>query len=129
MIGRSLTLLLVLVVAATVFVGPAATPAQAGDTGAIIAGIIIGGLIGAAIADNDRDCHRDRYRYGAPYYRYDPPRCERRPPAYAPYNHGYRDGRHGDHGRYDGHGYRGGRDGRSDYRPGGPGGPGGSYRR
>jgi len=117
MSGRNLAVLLVLAVVATVLAGPAATPAAADDrTGAIIVGAIIGGLIGAALGDNDRDCHR--YRAGAPYYRYDQPRCEWRTPPWAPYNHGYRDGWQGDRDRRDGGGYRpyGGHDGRDDYR-------------
>jgi|ADurb_H2B_02_Slu_FD_contig_31_1181665_length_897_multi_5_in_0_out_0_2 hypothetical protein len=116
MLGRNLALLVVLAVVATFLAGPAAAPAAADDdTGAIIAGMIIGGLIGAALSDHDRD----RHGYRPPYYRYDPPRCERRVPAWTPYNHGYRDGWrhdrdgwHGDRGYRDGHRY----DGHGSYR-------------
>lgn len=79
-------LLLIAVIAGFVVTTIGTTPAAASSkTGRFIAGLAVGAIIGAALADDDdRDCG-DRYR------RYDPPRYGYGSPRHA-YDNGYRDG-------------------------------------
>ncbi len=121
MFARCLPVLLVIAVVGTVLLGPAATPAAAdrNHTGEIIAGMIIGGLIGAALADDDRGPRRCGPPPGDPYRRYDPPRCGQWTPPGRAYDQGYHDGWYDgrDVGRHEGYsrGYSNGYgDGRHD---------------
>jgi hypothetical protein len=117
MFGNRFSRLLVCVTILTLAAGVIAGPASAnGRTNRLLAGLVVGAIIGAALSDGDRGrCET----YSPPAPRYDPPRYYEAPSPRQAYDGGYRDGYADgtDNGRYQGYGtgYNNGyRDGRTD---------------